>query len=99
MTDCKITHKDVMTAIAAAAKVTKTSPAKIKSESRIWPVVEARMLTVLALHDLGLSDYKIACLINRGRSSVCKSRKTARLLLNLSKTFQAKYQKISSLIS
>lgn len=87
------------TVIDAVTKVTGISRKKILSESRLWPVVEARMISALVFNSLGLSDIKIAWILNRGRSSVCKSRHAAQKLLEYSKTFQGKFQKVQSLIN
>lgn len=101
--DCtSIIIKGVITAgtvIDAVAKVTGVSRKRILSGSRLWPVVESRMISVLVFNSLGLVDIKIAYLLKRGRSSVCKSRHTAQNLLEYSKTFQDKFGKVQSIIN
>lgn len=102
MDSTSIIIKGVITAdtvIDAVTKVTGISRKKILSESRLWPVVESRMISVVVFNSLGLTDMKIAWILNRGRSSVCKSRHTAQNLLEYSKTFQGKLQKIQSIIN
>lgn len=102
MDNTKIIIKGVMTAqtvIDAVTKVTGISRKKIQSGSRLWPVVESRMISVLVLSSLGLADIKIAWILNRGRSSVCKSRHSAQSLLEYSKTFREKFQKVQSIIN
>lgn len=83
----------------AVTKVTGISHTRLLSESRLWPVVEARMLSAIALNRLGLVDTKIASMLNRGRSSMCKSRHAGEDLLQVSKTFQDKYQKIQTILN
>lgn len=87
------------TVLDTVTKVTGISRKWIQSESRLWPVVEARMMTVLVLNSLGLSDKKIAWIIKRGRSSVCKSRHSAQSLLEYSKTFRDRLEKVQSIIN
>lgn len=83
----------------AVAKVTGISRKRLLSESRLWPVVEARMLSALTLSRLGLVDIKIACILNRGRASICKSRHAGENLLAVSKTFQTKFQKLQTILN
>lgn len=83
----------------AVAKVTGISHSKLLSDSRMWPVVEARMLSAITFSRCGLVDKKIAWLINRKRSTVCKSRNVGIGLLEVSKTFKDKYQKVQSIIT
>lgn len=83
----------------AVTKVTGISRKRILSESRLWPVVEARMLTTIALNRLGLADAKIAWLVNRGRSTVCKSRHVASDLLQVSSTFKDKFNKVQTILN
>lgn len=94
--------KGVMTVgsvLDAVANVTGISRKSILSDSRLWPVVEARMISILVFNSLGLHDMKIGRILNRGRSSVCKSRHTAQKLLEYSKTFQGNLQKVQSIIN
>lgn len=102
MENTSIIIKDAVTVgtvLDAVAKITGISRKKILSESRLWPVVEARMISILVFNSLGLADMKIAWFLNRGRSSVCKSRHNAQNLLEYSKTFQGKLQKVQSIIN
>lgn len=87
------------TVIDAVTKVTGISRKRIQSESRLWPVVEARMISVLVLNSLGLADMKIAWIIKRGRSAVCKSRHSAQTLLGYSKIFRDRLEKVQSIIN
>lgn len=87
------------TVIDAVTKVTGISRKKILSESRLWPVVESRMISMLVFRSLGLTDVKIALILKRGRASVCKSRHAAQNLLEYSKTFQGKLEKVQSIIN
>ena len=102
MSNTSIIIKGVITAdtvINAVTRVTGIGRKRILSDSRLWPVVEARMISVLVLNSLGLVDMKIAWILKRGRSSVCKCRHTAKKLLEYSKTFQNKFQKVQSIIN
>lgn len=83
----------------AVTKVTGVSRSRILSDSRLWPVVEARMLSAIVLKRLGLIDTKIGWLLNRGRSSICKSRHAGEDLLQVSKTFKDKFQKIQTILN
>lgn len=83
----------------AVAKATGISKARLLSESRLWPVVEARMLATIVLNDLGVVDEKIGLLLNRGRSTVCKSRHTGEDLLQVSKTFRDKFNKVQTILN
>lgn len=83
----------------AVAKVTGISRTRLLSDSRLWPVVEARMLSAIALNRLGLVDEKIATMLNRGRSTMCKSRHAGEDLLQVSKTFKDKFQKLQTILN
>lgn len=83
----------------AVTKVTGISHNRLLSDSRLWPVVEARMLSAIVLNRLGLVDEKIAFMLNRGRSTMCKSRHAGEDLLQVSKTFQDKYQKLQTILN
>lgn len=87
------------TVLNAVTRVTGVSGKRIRSESRLWPVLEARMITVLVLSSLGLADIKIAWIIKRGRSTVCKSRHSAQNLLEYSRTFRDRLRKVQSIIN
>ena len=87
------------TVLEAVTKVTGVSKNNILSDLRHWPVVEARMLSALTLSRLGLVDIKIAWILNRGRASICKSRHAGQNLLDVSKTFQAKFQKLQTILN
>lgn len=83
----------------AVTKVTGISRTRLLSDSRLWPVVEARMLSAIALNRLGLVDDKIASMLNRGRSTMCKSRHAGENLLLVSKTFKDKFQKLQTILN
>ena len=87
------------TVLEAVTKVTGVSKKNILSGLRYWPVVEARMLSALMLSRLGLVDIKIAWILNRGRASICKSRHVGEDLLQVSKTFQDKFNKVQSILN
>lgn len=83
----------------AVTKVTGISRTRLLSDSRLWPVVEARMLSAIALNRLGIVDDKIASMLNRGRSTMCKSRHAGEDLLQVSKTFKDKFQKLQTILN
>lgn len=83
----------------AVTKVTGISRTRLLSDSRLWPVVEARMLSAIVLNRLGLVDEKIATMLNRGRSTMCKSRHAGEDLLQVSKTFKDKFQKLQTILN
>lgn len=87
------------TVFDAVTKVTGISHTRLLSESRLWPVVEARMLSAIVLNRLGLVDTKIGSMLNRGRSTVCKSRHAGEDLLQVSKTFKDKFQKLQTILN
>ena len=82
----------------AVAKVTGISKEKMLSSSRLWPLVEARMLVILMMHRLGCIDSTIALALHRDRSPICSSRGKARVQLEYSKSFRDKYLKIKDII-
>lgn len=92
----RLTAGDLFDAIA---KVTAVDRKKMLSDSRMWPAVEARMLAALVMNRMGLVDAKIAWLLNRGRSNVCKIRHTGENLMQVSKTFKDKFQKIQTILN
>lgn len=87
------------TVFDAVTKVTGISHTRLLSDSRLWPVVEARMLCAITLNRLGLVDEKIAIMLNRGRSTMCKSRHAGENLLQVSKTFKDKFQKLQTILT
>jgi hypothetical protein len=87
------------TVFDAVTKVTRVSRARLLSDSRLWPVVEARMLSAIVLNRLGLVDTKIASMLNRKRSTVCKSRHAGEDLLQVSKTFKDKFNKVQTILN
>ena len=82
----------------AVAKVTGISKEKMLSSSRLWPLVEARMLVILMMHRLGCIDGTIALALHRNRSTICSSRGKAWAQLEYSKSFRDKYLKIKDII-
>lgn len=102
MDTTNLTIKGSMTArtvLAAVTKVTGVSRPRILSDSRKWPVTEARMLACVTLFSLGLPDYKIAMIIKRQRSTACKSRHAAARLIGYSKSFRTKLQQIQTILN
>lgn len=83
----------------AVTKVTGVSRSRLLSDSRLWAVVEARMLSAIVLNRLGIVDELIGLMLNRGRSTVCKSRHTGEDLLSVSKTFKDKFNKVQTILN
>lgn len=79
--------------------VTGISRQMLVSESRVWHISEARLLCILFLYKIGLNDEKIAYMLNRGRSNICKCRHTAGNLYDVSKSFRDKYNKIQKILN
>lgn len=79
--------------------VTGISRQMLVSESRVWHISEARLLCILFLYKIGLNDEKIAYMLNRGRSNICKCRHTAGTLYDVSKSFRDKYNKIQKILN
>lgn len=84
---------------SAVYGVTGISRQMLVSESRVWHVSEARLLCILFLYKIGLTDEKIAYILNRGRSNMCKCRHTAENLYDVSKSFRDKYEKIQTILN
>lgn len=78
-------------------KVTGISKKKLLSRLRLWPVVEARMLYMLFCSRKGYNDQQIAWALDRDRTTVLKSRKTAEGYIKLNRGFEEKYNKISEI--
>lgn len=70
----------------------------LASNSRLWYISEARLLCILFLYKLGLTDENIGYLLNRGRANICKCRHTAEDLNEVSKSFRDKYEKIENIL-
>ncbi|MDE7397030.1 MAG: hypothetical protein K2M98_04820 [Muribaculum sp.] len=76
------------------SRVTGIAVTKMKSPSREWPIVEARMLFILYMARDGASDEKIALALCRARPTVTRSRHNAAQYLTASKSFREKFNKI-----
>lgn len=70
----------------------------LASNSRLWYISEARLLSILFLYKLGLTDENIGYLLNRGRANICKCRHTAEDLIDVSSSFKEKYKQIENLL-
>ena len=64
------------------------------SRSRLWPIVEARMLFILFQSRRGITDEKIAWALGRKRPSIVKSRHAAVNYIGYSRTFKEKFSKL-----
>ncbi len=76
----------------AVTKVTGICKRKIMSRSRMWPIVEARMIYVLCASRT-IADVYIAASLGRNRTTVVKTRKNALSYMSVCKTFRDKYAK------
>lgn len=81
----------------AVSRVTGVSKTKMLSRSRLWPIVEARMLFVLFFAHLGLDDQKTAYMLNRDRTTILNARHRAEDYIGISKTFLEKFNKIKEI--
>ena len=88
---------DTEITLNAVSKVTGISEGKILSRSRLWPLIEARMLLVLSLSRIGQDDQMIADLLGRNRTTILHLRHNAENYIEISKTFKDKFDKVSSL--
>ncbi len=86
----------INTVFAAVHLVTGIYRGRIVSRKRPWPVMEARMLFILAMSRSGASDDRIAAALKRNRSTITKSRNSAESYLAHSVAFSEKLSKIES---
>lgn len=84
-------------AIHSVSRITGVSTSRILSRSREWPVVEARRIVVLILHEEGLPDLTISYVLRRGRGAILKIRHVATDYRDVSKVFNDKYLKSKNL--
>lgn len=82
--------------LKAVCKVTGICKTKLLSRSRLWPIVEARLLLILFLSRTGYNDQRIAWIINRDRTTVLKGRHTAEDYIIVSSSFEQKFQKVAN---
>ncbi|MGN0236770.1 MAG: hypothetical protein ACI4AK_01580 [Lepagella sp.] len=90
--------KIVKNIYSAVYGVTGVDYKMLASESRSWYISEARLLCILFLYKIGLTDENIGYLLNRGRANICKCRHTAEDLHDVSKSFRDKYEEIENLL-
>lgn len=81
----------------AIYRVTRISKTKMHSRSRLWPIVEARMLFVLFFARSGHDDQSTAWELGRDRTTILNTRHKAEDYINISKTFNDKFNKIKEL--
>ncbi|MFG6385467.1 MAG: hypothetical protein K1V80_03175 [Muribaculaceae bacterium] len=84
-------------AISVVSSVTGISKSTILSPSRKWPAVEARMLITLLLSHDGATDEATSLVLNRSRVSTLKSRHNAIDMMDISKVFRDKFNRIKQL--
>lgn len=75
-------------------RVTGVSKNKILSRSRLWPIVEARMLFVLFFARRGQDDQHTAWVLSRDRTTILNARHKAEEYISISKSFLDKFNKI-----
>lgn len=78
-------------------KVTGISKKKIQSRSRLWDVLEARMLLILFCHQRGEIDQMTAWHLGRNRTTIYKTRVYAQEYITMNQSFRNKYNKILKL--
>ncbi len=81
----------------AVHRVTSVSKSKMLSRSRLWPVVEARMLFVLFLARRGQDDLQTAWILDRDRTTILNTRHKAEDYIGISKSFLDKFNKIKEI--
>lgn len=81
----------------AIYRATGISKAKMLSRSRIWPIVEARMLFVLFFSRLGHDDQSLSFELGRERTTILNARRKAEDYITISITFADKFNKIKEL--
>lgn len=89
--------KDSVIVFDAIYSVTGVSKTKMLSRSRLWPIVEARMLFVLFLARLGQDDQHTAWMLDRDRTIILNARHKAEDYIGISKSFNAKFGKIKEI--
>lgn len=81
----------------AVSNVTGVSKTKMLSRSRLWPIVEARMLFILLCSRLGQDDLTMAWTLKRVRTTILSARHKAEDYISISKSFSDKFNKISQI--
>lgn len=90
MTDSEI----IMDAVVRATGVSKE---KMLSRSRLWPIVEARMLFVLLSARMGKDDQFAALALGRNRTTILKTRHHAEDYISISSSFFEKFNKVKKI--
>lgn len=88
---------DTETVFNAVAKATGISRAKMLSKSRLWPIVEARMLFILFLSRQGNTDELISWKLGRNRTTILKARHNAENYIGISRTFAGKFKRLTEI--
>lgn len=81
----------------AVYRVTGISKTKMLSRSRLWPIVEARMLFVPFFARLGQDDQQTAWVLDRDRTTILNARHKAEEYIGISKAFNDKFNKIKEI--
>ncbi len=81
----------------AICRITGVSKTKILSRSRLWPIVEARMLFVLFFARLGQNDQMTAFMLDRDRTTILNARHKAEDYIGISKSFLDKFNKLKEI--
>lgn len=89
--------QDYELVLDAVSRVTGVSKSNMLSRSRLWPIVEARMLVVLFFSRLGNDDQQTAWLLNRERTTILNARHKAEDYITISRTFSDKFNKIKEI--
>jgi hypothetical protein len=86
-------------AIDLACKLCHITRTQFLSPLRLRPMVEARQMFYLLLHERGYIDQTIAWIAKRSRPAVSLAREKAVFLVNRNKTFRERYEQYKSLYS
>ncbi len=81
----------------AIYRVTGISKTKMRSRSRLWPIVEARMLFVLFFDRRGHDDQSTAWELGRDRTTILNTRHKAEEYIGISMAFKDKFNKIKEI--
>lgn len=81
----------------AIYRVTGISKSKLISRSRLWRIVEARMLYVLFFARQGQDDQSTAWQLCRDRTTILNARHKAEAYISISKSFNEKFNRIKEI--
>ena len=81
--------------LEAVSHVTQLPESEIVSPSRMWPLVQARMLFVLYASRNGCRDSFSTSPLHRARPTIFAIRRSARNYIAMSVSFQERYNQVA----